>query len=163
MVPRVSDAAGLSVVVLGGTGALGGAVRCAFEAAGARVPAVPRREPEPGEAVAWAGLDGARAPSGQLAAVLAGTDADIVVNAAGLTHGGTEDLPPAPVSAYGRTGWLEGRWDFVDIRDVAAEALAAATAPRASGQAVNVGCGQALSVRRPAGAGAPGRAAVARP
>lgn len=250
MVPTVSHAAGLSVVVLGGTGALGGAVRRAFEAVGARVLVVSRREPEPGEAVAWAGLDLTRAPSGQLAAVLAGAAADVVVNAAGLTGGATEeqlaeandglvrtlveaaaalsyrprlvqlgtvheygpvcrgvgiteDLPPAPVCAYGRTKLLgaqallratragavdgtvlriahvlgpgapradllgtvarhlashgpgplrleplEGRWDFVDVRDVAAAALAAATAPRASGQVVNIGCGQALSVRR---------------
>jgi nucleoside-diphosphate-sugar epimerase len=250
MVPKVPDAAGLSVVVLGGTGALGSAVQRAFEAAGARVLVVSRREPEPGEAVSWAGLDLTRAPYEQLAGVLAGAAADVVVNAAGLTHGGTEeqlaaanagpvhtlveaaaalphrprlvqlgtvheygpvrrgvgiteDLPPAPVSAYGRTKLtgartvlratragrvdgtvlriaqafgpgapradllgtvarhlaarcpgplrlepLAGRWDFVDIRDVAAAALAAATAPRVSGQVVNIGCGQALSVRR---------------
>ncbi|MFI0820461.1 NAD-dependent epimerase/dehydratase family protein [Streptomyces sp. NPDC021098] len=246
----MTDAAGLSVVVLGGTGALGGAVRRAFEAVGARVLVVSRREPEPGEAVAWAGLDLTRAPAAQLSAVLAEAGADVVVNAAGLTGGGTEeqlaaanaepvrtlveaaaalphrprlvqlgtvheygpvcrgvgiteDLPPLPVSAYGRTKLLgaqtllratragavdgtvlriahpvgpgaprtdvlgtaarhlaahcpgplrleplEGHWDFVDVRDVAAAALAAATAPRASGQVVNIGCGQALSVRR---------------
>ncbi|MGW2331265.1 NAD-dependent epimerase/dehydratase family protein [Streptomyces sp. NPDC001700] len=246
----MSHAAGPSVVVLGGTGALGGAVRSAFEAVGARVLVVSRHEPEPGETVSWAGLDLTRASSGQLAAVLAGTAPDIVVNAAGLTRGGTEeelaeanaglvrtlveavaalpyrprlvqlgsvheygpvcrgvgiteDLPPAPVSAYGRAKLLgaqallratragavdgtvlriaqvfgpgapradllgtvarhlashrpgplrleplAGRWDFVDVRDAAAAALAAATAPRASGQVVNIGCGQALSVRR---------------
>ncbi|WP_217712284.1 NAD(P)-dependent oxidoreductase [Streptomyces sp. NA02950] len=255
----VSHAAGLSVVVLGGTGSLGRQVCRAFQGAGARVLSVSRGGPADsagppdtgGGGVAQVRLDPARAVPGEaLAEVLAGAAADVVVNAAGLAGDGTEeqltaansrlvdalveaaaslerrlrlvqlgtvdeygpvcrgvgiteDLPPSPVSPYGRSkllgaqtvlratragavdgtvlriahvfgpgaprgsllgtvahhlavrrpaalrlGALDGRWDFVDVRDVAAAALAAATAPRAVGQVVNIGGGQALGVRR---------------
>ncbi|MBL1097982.1 NAD-dependent epimerase/dehydratase family protein [Streptomyces coffeae] len=247
----VSHAAGLSVVVLGGTGSLGRQVCRAFQDAGARVLSVSRSGPaDPAESPDHIRLDPARAPGEALAGVLTGAAADVVVNAAGLAGDGTEeqfaaansrlvdalveavaslerrprlvqlgtvheygpvcrgvgiteDLPPAPISPYGRTkllgaqsvlratragavdgtvlriahvfgpgaprgsllgtvahhlavrrpaalrlGPLDGRWDFVDIRDVAAAALAAATAPRVVGQVVNIGGGQALGVRR---------------
>ncbi|WP_432012370.1 NAD-dependent epimerase/dehydratase family protein [Streptomyces cucumeris] len=248
----VSHAAGLSVVVLGGTGALGRQVCRAFQDAGARVLTVSRGGPPGGPAGPpdHLGLDLTRAPADALAGVLAAAGADVVVNAAGRTDGGageplaavnsrlvdvlveataaldrrprlvhlgtveeygpvcpgvsvTEDLPPSPVSGYGRSkllgartvldatragavdgtvlriahvfgpgaprgsllgtvahhlavrrpaalrlGPLDGRWDFVDIRDVATAAVAAAASPRAVGQVVNIGGGQALGVRR---------------
>ncbi|MES4905943.1 MULTISPECIES: NAD(P)-dependent oxidoreductase [unclassified Streptomyces] len=149
----VSQAAGMSAVVLGGTGSLGRRISEVFEAEGARVLTVSRSaagRPSGGRHIC---LDLTGTPPARLAAVLAGAGADIVVNAAGLAWGGgeeelaaanaglvrhlveavaalahrprlvqlgtvheygpvapgtaiTEGLPPAPVSAYGRTKLL---------------------------------------------------------
>ncbi|MGY0061559.1 NAD-dependent epimerase/dehydratase family protein [Streptomyces sp. LZ34] len=149
----VSQAAGMSVVVLGGTGSLGRRVSEVFEAERARVLTVSRAAAGRLSDGRHIPLDLTRTPPARLAGVLAGAGADIVVNAAGLAWGGaeeelgaanaglvrgvveaisqlahrprlvqlgtvheygpvapgtavTEGLPPAPVSAYGRTKLL---------------------------------------------------------
>ncbi|MBB4795171.1 NAD-dependent epimerase/dehydratase family protein [Streptomyces nodosus] len=80
--------AGLSVVVLGGTGFLGRRIGAACAADGARVhlvsrsaPAVPA--PAAGPGVSAVGLDLVTASPREIAAVLAAAGADVVVNAAG--------------------------------------------------------------------------------
>lgn len=80
--------AGLSVVVLGGTGFLGRRIGAACAADGARVHLVSRRAPADsaravGPGGSAVGLDLATASPREIAAVLAAAGADVVVNAAG--------------------------------------------------------------------------------
>ncbi|MEU1662836.1 NAD(P)-dependent oxidoreductase [Streptomyces sparsogenes] len=86
-----SQAAGLSVVVLGGTGSLGRRVGEVFDAEGARVLTVSRAPATEVPGGRHIRLDLTREPSARLAGVLAGAGADVVVNAAGLAWGGAEE------------------------------------------------------------------------
>ncbi|MDX3229782.1 NAD-dependent epimerase/dehydratase family protein [Streptomyces sp. ME19-01-6] len=87
----VSQAAGMSVVVLGGTGSLGRHISEVFETEGARVITVSRAAADRLSGGRHISLDLTRTPPARLAGVLAGAGADIVVNAAGLAWSGAEE------------------------------------------------------------------------
>ncbi|ADI09990.1 NAD-dependent epimerase/dehydratase [Streptomyces bingchenggensis BCW-1] len=87
----VSQAAGVSVVVLGGTGSLGRHISEVFEAEGARVLTVSRAAAGRLSDGRHICLDLTGTSPARLAGVLAGAGADIVVNAAGLAWGGGEE------------------------------------------------------------------------
>lgn len=81
-------AAAGQVVVLGGTGCLGGQIRQAFSGTGARVLTVSRTVPDGTPDAAR--MDLASAEPQRLAELLDRAAADVVVNAAGLAFGATE-------------------------------------------------------------------------
>lgn len=84
-------------------------------------------------------------PGAPRASVLGGVAHHLATVARGRkTSGGPVGGPTAPL----RLAPMDVRRDFVDVRDVAEAVLAAAPAPSVSGQAVNIGRGQAVGVRR---------------
>lgn len=95
-VPAGADSGGLagrSVVVLGGSGFIGGRICDAFSTAGARVLSVSRRAEvsELGGARDRVALDLAQAGPAEIAQLLAGVRADVLVNAAGMVWQASEE------------------------------------------------------------------------
>ncbi|MER7789084.1 NAD(P)-dependent oxidoreductase [Streptomyces sp. NPDC097640] len=91
-------------------------------------------------------------PGAPRASVLGGVAHHLAAIARGRkTAGGPGDAPGGapgggPVAPL-RLAPMDVRRDFVDVRDVAEAVLAATSAPSVSGQAVNIGRGQAVGVR----------------